>query len=1369
MDNDGNTNNSNNNHTNSNPQQPKPPSKKKKEKKKQKKTLNYISWNVRSFSNNKVPEIAEVLHTYEVDVFLVQETRKNAKEMPALPGFTLARLGYSSSRDLDNSTKTKKSLVAIYIKEDIPYTQVEYVLKRDGGSASCSVEIKYGKKSYHFCSVYYPRGMSSVDTEQFKKFHKDKTDDKIDYIFAGDFNDHSELWSKLEKDKGTTSKLSLSILQSKLVHLNNGAPTRYPDQASQSPSAIDLTFVSPRLGGSHWEVITHQLGFISDHCPIFGSIPIDDSIDEVDFIPSYIYDKANWAEYVMKLSDENNNSPGENRTWEDLDVNDHYKTFHTNVFEVTDKNEIIPKTKFHPYFFGITWWTEECAVAKYNLQVASHNYTQLITKKNKQILDEKADIYKKTVAAAKLKEWEELLRNEVIDYRDSSVLWRKVKKARRGKPSGGTRIIIPNKQNNQGTQNDKDDQDKLKNGDKQTDKDRASILAEHIAKVSQTSELDSYEKQKRLNFENKYEDPIPDNNLGINQPISLEEMEEAIHNLKNKKKATGSDPLNYLMISKLPKNQKLTLLALYNKCLSTGNFPDSWKEAQVFTLLKPGKPASDPSSYRPISLTPHAGKLFEQILKARLNLFLEKNDVIPKEQSGFRQARSTTDNLAYLTEKMKKALRTKYQGMYCTFFDIKKAFDRVWHKKLLSKLAEIGVSGNMYNIIKSFLSNRKMCVRYGNSTSKYHNIDMGVPQGAVLSPTLFTVMLHDILDKVELHGNKIMLYADDIALVSEIGQMKKGGIAGGDPINKVLLDKHQKAINSLNMYINEQGFQFSEEKTQFMCVSRYNIPKREAYIKLNKHIIGHSNNITYLGITFHSELSWTEHFKKVKQKSYKIINLLKILSAQHWARGTKFLVDVARSLIRSLVSYGQECFFSACKTQLEILDTIEHIALRIVLGLPPNASKDNLYLETGWLPLAEERNIRCAEYVIRAQKVEEHIMQEFLNDKEGLYSDADAKKFRFKANLDYARYCEPIYQYTQELFQDANIKLTDVEKLADFTNNCEYFHKNIPLSDITLENKSSGKTKVLLHYTLKGKKSDDMAAAGADANIYVEQNFKHHFKVFTDGSVHSDSSGIGVVTQAPNGDFEAIPLRRGCGAGKCTMSVELEAILAALVRIKRQPYIKNVILTDSLSSMQALKTKPKSNFKIRAEISKAINECYAFGKQIEICHVPSHTSVAGNKRADTEANRGALLDNAPHFPNLSRKECYRLIREAAKKDSRFFTTLSNPKYKRKGYFARGVNPHSMTLYRRIKLNCPWFNFHQKVTGVTQVCPHCQTVLETSHLLVNPCPPLKQEFSEIFYVLNLNNKTAEEVLQSGSILDGIYISDKIKNSSVGYLF
>ena len=1307
-----------------------------------------------------------MLTTYDVDVFMVQDTKKTIKEMPVIDNYILARTGFSrkeieatrihNSGIRNKKKKQFKSLVAIYVRKDIPFSTADYVLKREGNGASCSIEIDTGGKTYHFCSVYYPEGMSQVDVEQFRKFNNDKDDNKV-YVFSGDFNDHAYLWSNLEKDRNSRTKLSDAIDSSNLVNLNDGNATRFPDNATrQRPSAIDLTFASSCIGDSHWEVITHALGGTSDHCPIFGEINTNGGEAPSEFIPSYIYDKGDWLTFGTKLADENSNSPGENTTWDQLSVDDHFNAFHSNIFRVTDEHKIIPKTKFNPLYFGISWWNEQCSEAKYNKQVASHNYTVLVNNDNLAVLNEMTNVYNKTIAEAKLRDWENTLINQVLDYRDSGVLWRKIKKLRRGRPAGKTKL--------------KDSDPTRCNKKTQTDFDKASILAESLSGVSQSANIkDDKEKEKRQMFERNYEDPISDNTLEFNQPITFDELEEAIKNIKNKKKATGSDPLNYLMISYLPKNQKMTLLDLYNKCLMKGEVPAKWKEAQVITLLKPGKPACDPSSYRPISLTPHAGKLFEQIIKRRLELHLEKHNIIPEVQSGFRQSRCTTDNLVYLTECMKRALRKKYQGMYCTFFDIEKAFDKVWHCKLLSQLAKIGINGNLYNVIKNFLSNRKMQVRYGNSVSALHDIDMGVPQGAVLSPTLFTIMLHDIVQEVELHGNKLMLYADDIALISDVGAMHRGGIAGGDPVNKALLEGHQKAIDSLNDYIKNLGFNFSEKKTQFMCVSHYAIPKRESLIKINGHTIYHSNTIKYLGLTFQSKLNWGNHFSEIVKKSHRINNLLKILSAKHWAKGSKFLVDVARSLIRSVVSYGQECFFSAPQHHLYTLDKIEYKALRIVLGLPPNTPtypSENLYMEVGWLPLDEERRLRCAEYVIRSQIVETNLINPFLSDHLGKHTQDENRSLNSKALFKFIGQSTTLLEETNKLLSDANIALPDIEKIV-----CpkRYVHQLTPVVDLNPETKDQGKNKILAHYTLKCKKSDNIAAAGADANTYIDENFKNHFRVYTDGSVNSKTSGLGVVCQPPNGGLDRLPFRRNSGRGKCTMSVELEAILCALQIINTQKYVRNVVLTDSLSSIQALKSKPKNNFFLREEISEVIHKCYARGKQIELCHIPSHANIPGNEVADKQANFGAKLTNEPVFPKLSRRECYKLIRDAAKTDPDFFHTLSNSKYNRKGNFLRGANPISITIYRRIRFNNPTFKFFEKINGVNQTCPHCQATFETSHLTINPCPPLAEEFKDLIADLEKANKTAIEVIEEGSISDGIYISDIIQNSSVGYLF
>ncbi|KAK7490561.1 hypothetical protein BaRGS_00018164, partial [Batillaria attramentaria] len=87
-----------------------------------------------------------------------------------------------------------------------------------------------------------------------------------------------------------------------------------------------------------------------------------------------------------------------------------------------------------------------------------------------------------------------------------------------------------------------------------------------------------------------------------------------------------------------------------------------------------------------------------------------------------------------------------------TFFDIKRAFDTVWHAKLLDKLSSIGISGRLYQFVQAFLADRRISVRVGASLSDEHTLDMGVPQGSVIAPTLFSVMLHDIEAKPYAHA-----------------------------------------------------------------------------------------------------------------------------------------------------------------------------------------------------------------------------------------------------------------------------------------------------------------------------------------------------------------------------------------------------------------------------------------------------------------------------------------------------------------------------------------------------------------------------------------------------------------------------------------
>jgi len=142
---------------------------------------------------------------------------------------------------------------------------------------------------------------------------------------------------------------------------------------------------------------------------------------------------------------------------------------------------------------------------------------------------------------------------------------------------------------------------------------------------------------------------------------------------------------------------------IFNSILRTGYFPGQWKVSQIITILKPGKPAEDVQSYRPISLLPVLSKVFEKHFITRLQSILQSTQIIPDHQIGFRRTHATIEQVHRIVNTIHRALENKH---YCTaaFLDISQAFDKVWHEGLLYKLKTF-LPVNMYNILQSYLTN----------------------------------------------------------------------------------------------------------------------------------------------------------------------------------------------------------------------------------------------------------------------------------------------------------------------------------------------------------------------------------------------------------------------------------------------------------------------------------------------------------------------------------------------------------------------------------------------------------------------------------------------------------------------------------------
>ena len=246
----------------------------------------------------------------------------------------------------------------------------------------------------------------------------------------------------------------------------------------------------------------------------------------------------------------------------------------------------------------------------------------------------------------------------------------------------------------------------------------------------------------------------------LNDPFTLYELETFLTYLKNT--SPGLDRVHNKHLSHLPPDYKLWLLRLFNKSFESGTVPYEWKTALIIPIPKPNKALTSTNSYRPISLLSCVAKLMEQLINKRLQFFLEQNNSFRTSQGGFRPRLAAIDQVARLDTAIRNSLRTK-SVLAVVFCDFSNAFDTVWHNGLLYKLSRCGIRGRMLRWLRDYLSDRSFKVFFEGEYSTLRKIKAGVPQGAILSPLLFNVVMSDIPSVPGVHCTE---YADDVAFFS---------------------------------------------------------------------------------------------------------------------------------------------------------------------------------------------------------------------------------------------------------------------------------------------------------------------------------------------------------------------------------------------------------------------------------------------------------------------------------------------------------------------------------------------------------------------------------------------------------------------------
>ena len=240
-------------------------------------------------------------------------------------------------------------------------------------------------------------------------------------------------------------------------------------------------------------------------------------------------------------------------------------------------------------------------------------------------------------------------------------------------------------------------------------------------------------------------------------------VKKVITNLDSSK-ASGPDCIPVVVLKNREPELSYILAKLFNNCLKESCFPDCWKVSSV--VPKNVGERSTAKNYRPVSLLSVVSKVFEKLVNNRIVDHLEKCGLFSDFQYGFRSSRSTADLLTVVSDRIARAFN-RSGATRAVALDISKAFGRVWHAGLLHKLKSYGISGQIFGLISSFLSNRWLQVVLDGKSSQEYPVNAGVPQGSIVGPTLFLLYINDLPDDVIYN---IAIYADDTTLYSKCDQ-----------------------------------------------------------------------------------------------------------------------------------------------------------------------------------------------------------------------------------------------------------------------------------------------------------------------------------------------------------------------------------------------------------------------------------------------------------------------------------------------------------------------------------------------------------------------------------------------------------------------
>ena len=447
------------------------------------------------------------------------------------------------------------------------------------------------------------------------------------------------------------------------------------------------------------------------------------------------------------------------------------------------------------------------------------------------------------------------------------------------------------------------------------------------------------------------------------------------------KKAHGCDDISIAMIKICDASIVEPLCLIFEKCLETGIYPSVWKKANIVPIHKK-ESRQNKKNYRPISLLPIFGKIFEKLLFDTLYCHLCDNNLLTQNQSGFRPGDSTINQLLAITHKIYLSFEASpSRETRAVFLDLSKAFDRVWHDGLLYKLECNGISGNVMILIRNFLSDRKQRVLLNGKSSQWASISAGVPQGSVLGPLFFLVYINDLVENVD---SDVKMFADDTSLFSVVYD------------EATTAQQLNRDLERVRLWAWQWKMEFNATKTEEVIFSAKRIKPHHPNLFLGDTEVERKSEHKHLGLILDSKLNFQSHIREAIMKARRGIGIIRYLS-RYVSRDV--LDQVYKLYVRPHLDYGDIIYHRFDPNMsLDLTRKIEqtqYSAALAVTGAWRGTNRQRLYEELGWENLYKRRWYRrlCHFYNLKMSSTPQYLFEEIPPERDISYNLRPARAY----------------------------------------------------------------------------------------------------------------------------------------------------------------------------------------------------------------------------------------------------------------------------------------------------------------------------------------------------------------------------------------